>query len=363
MSQCAKGAGWASLSISCALFLLLNCNLAIGAEAEVKETEDEVGAPVELLNEEGYFSLEEMGIETPQQEAIQGGQLSTLVYHKTIQTGREIQTRIDLPSWLVGKKEMSIRRPLAVRGIDGILYIVDGVLSAVIKYDMEENSMLMLSNTTIYFDGDPAGIYVMKDGSFFVADPVGSKVVHFDANGRLLNMIKDKKNLSRPVDIYVNEDFGKVYVLDKGFSRVVVFNLEGEPLFAIGDRGRELGQFLAPSAFTMHDETLYVTDRSGFRLQVLPDVGMPYAIGVEDIANPSAIAVDKYGRVYVADNDRFVIHVLMDGEVIETFRGGDQPENRFKEISGIWISDDDFLYVADTFLNRILVIKINPPLF
>ena len=381
MSHGSKGAGWLALSTAhFTLFILFFSSIAFGIEAEENPTviiesevavevrdeiselsvADESGAPAELLDKEGFFDLQDIGIAAPLSAAEQGVEQPILVLDRSIFRAKELQSGVKLPEWLVGKSEMKLMRPTAMAGWGDYIYIVDKALSAVIQYDMIKNTMRLLIDTSVVMKGEPGGIYVEKEGSIFVTDPMGSQVLRFAKNGDLQQTYSDKTNLVRPVDVYVDEEVDKIYVADNAFSRIIVFNREGDPLFVVGRKGDRPGEFTSISSLKLYDDMIYVADRAANPIHVLPDIADPYVIGLGRLVNASAVAVDKYGRVYAADNHDYSIHIYADDELLEKFDGGGRPPVGFREISDLWISDD-YLYVADAFQRRIQVFKITAP--
>lgn len=53
---------------------------------------------------------------------------------------------------------------------------------------------------------------------------------------------------------------GNYYVLDSVRGRIFCYNYDGYLLFAFGDLGEDMGEFISPGAMTYHNDKLYVTD-------------------------------------------------------------------------------------------------------
>lgn len=162
----------------------------------------------------------------------------------------------------------------------------------------------------------PHGIYVDRDDNVWVTDGRsdgmrGHQVVKFDAHGRELMRLGEAGvsgsgpgQFSGPTAVVVSAD-GSILVADgheaESNHRIVKFSASGEFLLSWGSRGSAPGQF---------------------------DV-------------PHALALDSRGRVFVADRDNNRIQIFTaDGEFLDEWR-------QFGRPSGLFIADDDTIYVSD----------------
>lgn len=256
--------------------------------------------------------------------------------------------------------EIQLQEPVAVGGVDSLLYIVDAGPKVVYKYDLVTNEIEPVEEIATHFGGSPGNIYVAKDRSFYIVDSIGRKVLHFSEHGVLKTTFEDLANLSRPMDVTVNEETGDVYVADGSFSHIVVFNSIGRAVRAIGQRGTGPGRFRAITYMTAGQDGLYVLDRLELPVQVIDWNGnYRFSFGESELLFPNAIAVDKGQRAFVSDRSTNTIQVYQDGKRIMTFGGGGSGPGRFRLISGMWVNDN-LLYVADSLNRRVQVLRINP---
>lgn len=256
--------------------------------------------------------------------------------------------------------EIKLQQPVAVGGVDGVLYIVDAGPKIVYKYDLVTNEIVPVEEIAIHFSGSPGNIYVAKDHSFYIVDSIGRQVLRFSEHGELLMTFQDLANLSRPMDVVVNEKTGDVLVADGSFSHIVVFNSVGKATSAIGRRGTGPGRFRAMTFMTSAADDLYVLDRLELPVQVIDWQGnYRYSFGESELLFPSAVAVDKGQRAYISDRSTNTIQVYQDGQLLMTFGGGGSAPGRFRLVTGMWINDN-LLYVADSLNRRVQVLRINP---
>ncbi|MCA9726439.1 MAG: 6-bladed beta-propeller [Candidatus Eisenbacteria bacterium] len=102
------------------------------------------------------------------------------------------------------------------------------------------------------------------------------------------------------------DDGGSVYVLDKGFDVIHVFDATGEFLYDVGRKGEGPGEFWGPLCLDVGpDGRIYVAGKSGVISVLLPD---GRAAGFIDRSNHElvrSIRVTSTGRVYTTSLDVF----------------------------------------------------------
>jgi DNA-binding beta-propeller fold protein YncE len=256
--------------------------------------------------------------------------------------------------------EIKLIEPVAVGGIEGLLYIVDAGAKIVYKYDLAVNKIAPIKDIAVHFKGNMGNIYVAKDRSFYIVDSIGKQVLHFSELGVLKTRFQDYANLSRPIDVLVDEENGDVLVADASFSHIVVFNELGKAVKAIGQRGTGPGRFRAITSMTRGADGLFLLDRLELPAQVISMDGQyQYSFGESDLIFPTSIAVDQDQRVYISDRSDNTIRVYQNGQLLMKFGGGGSAPGRFRIITGLWVSGN-LLYVADSLNERVQVLRINP---
>jgi DNA-binding beta-propeller fold protein YncE len=285
-----------------------------------------------------------------------------LVFDSLIKGGKQKQGGVTgtFRRLLIGPDdEIRFERPVSVGGVDNYLYIVDAGLRVVFLYDLVTQEVEPIGNVRSQFEGDPGGIYVARDRTFYIADPVGKRVIQFDQQGNVKQVFQDLANLSRPMDVTVDDTIGDVYVADGSYSHILVFNEFGKAMRAVGQRGNGPGRFRAITAMTMGPEGLYVLDRLETPVQVMSPQGeFKYAFGESYQVFPTAIAVTDERVVYVADKSDNTIRIYQDAELLGTAGGTGSAPGRFRLITGMWINGD-LLYVADSLNRRVQVMRIS----
>lgn len=256
--------------------------------------------------------------------------------------------------------EVRLERPVAVGGVEGLLYIVDAVSKLVYRYDLALNVFSPIDGIAQHLAGEPGNIYVAQDRSFYLVDSNGKQVLHFSESGELKTKFQDLANLSRPMDVAVDERSGDVYVADGSFSHIIVFNQFGKATHSVGQRGTGPGRFRAITSMTKGGDGLFILDRLELAVQVFSWEGeFRYSFGESELVFPSAVAVDRDQRAYVSDRSDNTIRVYQEGQLLMTFGGGGAAPGRFREVSSMWVHGDQ-LFVADSLNRRVQVLRINP---
>jgi len=258
-------------------------------------------------------------------------------------------------------EEIRFKRPISVGGIQNYLYIVDEGPRVVYIYDLEAKEIKPLGNIAAHFKGTPGNIYVAQDYSFYIVDVGGKRVLHFSEQGDLLADFKDFENLSRPIDVIVDEITQDVLIADGSYSHIVVFNSAGIAKGVIGKRGDSsttAGRFRAITSFTRGAAGLYILDRLEQPIQVLDMQGrFQFSFGETEQIYPTSIAINFDQLVFVSERSDNTIRVYQNQELIDKIGGGGSAPGRFRLISSLWIVGD-LLYVADSGNRRVQVFRI-----
>ncbi len=196
-------------------------------------------------------------------------------------------------------------------------------LDPVLKFDRQGN---LLDSFGAGMMAWPHGIDVDDQGNVWIADArgnqygdnppdevVGHQVHKFSPDGEHLMSLGVPGSsdvpgeLSEPNDVIVGPE-GNVYVgeghsNEEGTpSRIVVYNSDGEYMRHFGEYGSEPGQFIQPHSLQFDSQDrLFVADRSNARIQIFET----------------------------------------DGELLDVWY-------QFSRISGLYITEDDTLYAADS---------------
>ena len=169
---------------------------------------------------------------------------------------------------------------------DGSLYVLDTGNNQVLHFSAEG---ILLNSWGKYGSSEsstppggsfnePWGIAISEDGYVYIADTWNHRIQKFSAEGDYLTswghfgQMETNEAFWGPRDVAVDH-FGNIYVSDTGNKRIVVFNSQGDYITEFGEIGLSEGQFDEPSGLAFDPEgNLYVADTWNQRIQVFsPD--------------------------------------------------------------------------------------------
>lgn len=185
----------------------------------------------------------------------------------------------------------------------------------ILKYDKNGKLLATFGANMFLF---PHGAVVDSEGNLWVADSAGipgkgQQVFKFSPDGKVLMTLgkagvagggPDTFNLPNDVAIAPN---GDIYVADghrdTGNNRIVVFSKDGKFLRNFGKLGSDPGDIHEPHSIAFDAEgRLFVADRVNNRLEIFTQQGKLLAIWYQ-FGRPSGITITKDDTLYVADSE------------------------------------------------------------
>ena len=169
--------------------------------------------------------------------------------------------------------------------------------------------------------GEVVVVSVQKNNSITVLSREGKKIKSFGSSGSGMGQFNN------PCGIVVTHD-DHVVVVDKGNNRLQKFALGGEFMTSVGHKelSRQL-QFNSPADIVIHPSGRFlVVDSGNHRIQVFnADLSYSHTIGnQEQLQNPTRVAVDSQGDVYVIDSSRSCLQKFTaEGKFITSLNVGD----------------------------------------
>lgn len=266
---------------------------------------------------------------------------------------------VPIGNFFTGVAQHGFRRPVAVAVQGDYLYVVDEGADILYRFDLLAKRIEALLDLKAEVKGEVADIYVDKDFSFYLTDTDAGRVIHYDLDGRVLQVFRDHFNMVRPVAVTRLEN-GDVVVADGHYDHLLQFNSMGKLIAAYGGRGEGVAEFLNIMTMAKGPDGYYVGARVGRRLQVLGrDGGYRYAFEEGAVVFPASIAVDRNNRSYVADYMDNTIKVFDRGSLIGTIGRFGTGVGQFKRITDLWL-DGHLLYIVDSLNGRIQVARLSP---
>ena len=262
-------------------------------------------------------------------------------------------------NFFTGRVEHRFSRPVAIAVQSGYLYVVDEGADALYRFDLVSEQIETILDLRAEVKGEVADLYVNKDFSFYLTDTEAGRVLHYDRNGRLMQVFRNHFNMVRPVAVSVLES-GDVVVADAHYDHLLHFNSMGKLIATYGGRGEGVAEFLNIMTMARGPDGYYVGGRVGRRIQVIGDQGnYLYAFEEGAVVFPASIVVDRQNRSYVADYMDNTIKVFDRGGLIGTIGGFGTGAGQFKRITDLWL-ENNLLYIVDSLNGRVQVAKLAP---
>ena len=165
----------------------------------------------------------------------------------------------------------------------------------------------------------PHGATVDHEGNLWVADAqgnneIGHQVIKFSADGRVLMKLGQKgvggdgpNLLHSPNDVVIDPRDGDIFVVDshrRGLNnRIVHYTAKGEFIKEWGSKGAQRGQLSEPHTIAMDSKgRLFVGDRENNRIQIFTQEG-EFVDEWRQFGRPSGIFITEDDRIYVADSE------------------------------------------------------------
>ncbi len=216
----------------------------------------------------------------------------------------------------------------------------------------------------------PAGVATDADDNIYVSDSEHGMLVVFDSAGNFLRYIGEyhgEPDYARPQGIVIDAKRRHLFVVDTPRNQVFELDLEGHILKRLGKnrRGEGIGEFDSPTDVTLNHERIFVLDRSGTRIQVLSkdfapvrSFDLPYPRDTQ-ASRDNGVAADQEGNVYVSFSSGATVRVYTQEGALKAVFGQDgNRAGQFAGPQGLWITERDRLYVADSGNGRVQIFQL-----
>jgi DNA-binding beta-propeller fold protein YncE len=223
----------------------------------------------------------------------------------------------------------------ATIGPDGSIYCADDGNHTVRKFNPDGKTLLTLGEK-----GQPS------DTGYTMVSPDG-KPLH------IMEAIKTTKKggppFNSPTDVAISQT-GEIYVSDGyGNARVHKFSPDGKLLLSWGEPGNGHSQFVVPHAIAIDKRgRILVADRHNNRIQVFDSNGK-YLTEWGDLDLPTAIFIDKDDTIYISELHPRVSIFDSNGKLLTRWgnEGRDKDNPLFVALHSVVVDSQGDLYVAE----------------
>lgn len=251
---------------------------------------------------------------------------------------------------------LKLANPIAVAASGPDLYVVDGALGALYRFDVTTQTAIRMTSVRSV---PGTRIVAAPDGTAYLLQPGLPAVQRYARDGRLIATLAAPNDLVRPVDIAIESASGLLWVADGTLQQIVAFHPLGKVAYIVNQRGDVDGRLESGMrGMGAGPAGAFVVD-PGCRCvsEILPDGRGLRSFGESDLVNPVAVAADRWGRVWVLDSAQRSIRIFFDGLPAGTVT--------FRDLgvieAGSIAIHDSTLYLADTRGGRIGVFRLIPP--
>jgi DNA-binding beta-propeller fold protein YncE len=268
--------------------------------------------------------------------------------------------------FLIGKERIErLRRPNGIVADNaGNVYVADSEIRVIFVFDVENKQLRFLGMGTV---AGPIGLAMdNKRGILFVSDSRLDRIFGINKiSGDIALQIGGPGEFKNPSGLAYDDERDRLYVADTQNHAVKVFDRDGRPMFTIGKRGSENGEFNFPSYVALDaNGKLYVVDSFNFRVQIFDTEGRFLKkfgkLGDSSgyFTRPHGIGVDSEGHVYVSDAAFNNFQIFNDeGKLLLWVGNAGTKPGEFYLPTGMYIDRNDRIYVVDTFNRRAQVFQ------
>ena len=214
----------------------------------------------------------------------------------------------------------------------------------------------------------PLGVAISSDNTVFVVG-CHSSVKKFTLEGRFIASVSSKGSTGQvqfntPFAIAYNHTNNRVYVCDTGNNCITILNHDLTFHNTFGRRGSQAGQFSMPEGLSVSSKgNVLIADYLNNRIQVFNVNGchlssITHTGAGEKLQRPISVAVGPDDWVYVMEYGCARVSVFDEnGKYIKSFGKSGGKDGEFCNPHAIAVSDDGYVYVSDTYNNRVQIFK------
>lgn len=274
--------------------------------------------------------------------------------------------------WARSERDLSLMsRPMAVAvNSRGEMIVADAGTAEVKIFNPRNKSVKAIRGYKQRQFGAVVSVAVDDADNIYVADSAAGRVLKYSRDGKFLAFVGGEEGaFKQPAAVAFNPANRLLYVLDTGRPRVFAYSLDGAAQkLEFGAAGDGEGQFNLPSALAIDRQgRLYVNDSLNFRLQVFTLEGKlitrfgESGDGSGSFNRPKGIAVDSEGHIYVAEALFAAIQIFdLEGRYLLSFGDFGGGPGQFYLPAGVAIDAQNRIYVTDPYHRRVQVFQYLP---
>lgn len=252
----------------------------------------------------------------------------------------------------------------------GHIVVADGVNHRIVRFDADGKLVDVVTAAGGAPLNQPVGVTFDPQNRLWIADTGGARLVIVSADGIIAEVIgvpaAGGRQSADVTDVLVTPDGSRAYVIDNDNHRLLIRDNANDTWQSMGRRGDALGQFDYPFMLALDGNgSLYVTDVINARVPSLGandqwrgQIGR-WGVEAGQFYRPKGIAVDSAGRIFVSDSTLGVVQAFESNGRLAGVLSDDAGEPlRFAHPMGMCFDDAGLLYVVELGENRVAIVKL-----
>jgi DNA-binding beta-propeller fold protein YncE/thiol-disulfide isomerase/thioredoxin len=253
--------------------------------------------------------------------------------------------------------EPAMEKPTGVASSGDRIYITDPSTESVYLFNYDGE---FISRWNV----DSPWAIVVDEKSLFLTSSLMNTASEYDLEGNLVKVFsktnEGKQVLEEPQGIGILD--GRIIVSSKGTDQLELWNRDGSYAGVHGEDIDPLGSIVEPSRITIKDNQIYIADSARGAVVVfskngkfIKEIGHTSNFGLLD--EPSGVAVDSIGNIYVSDLADDDIKVFDSDGLFQSSIGARGSDNgQLMNPSDVCVDPiKELLYISDTDNHRIQV--------
>ena len=264
---------------------------------------------------------------------------------------------------------------------DGRVLVTDPSAQAVHVFDPKGSRYFRIQGGENRRLRAPWGIAVDGEHNIYVTDVELGMIVVYDRNGRFQRYIGKRDDgeggyFDRPSGIAIDPKSGRIFLLDTTRHMLVVLNHDGDIVRRFGRpdldvielRARDGGEtatgklqfptdivIRGGEVFVLGASKITILDLEGHLQREVPLMSGGYYGG------PDGLAVDAFGNIFISDPAAGAIRAYdRNGDGLYSFGQPGSKHGEFHFPRGLWIDENNQIYVADSKNGRVQVFQLHP---
>lgn len=260
----------------------------------------------------------------------------------------------------------NLLKPYGVTAYGDKIYVTDTQGAIVFVFDLLGQKLTFIGDKDLGKLALPIGVAVTSDGIVFVSDAKQKRVFGYDANGDLKIALGKKDEFKNPAGIAINNELGRLYIVDSFRHIIHVYSTKGELLFTFGERGNEDGAFNFPSNVAVERKSgnVHIADTQNSRVQIFDKDGKfikkfgQVGDAPGTFTRAKGIGIDSEGHIYVADAAFDNLQIFDNNGQLLLFIGGPGHDPGYFWLpAGVYVDEKDKIYIVDSYNRRVQVFQ------